>query len=250
MQIKHLVSKLSIGMLVLIGTLVCTADTQSQTTILLFNGTGTTTGDVGAVEAVLKTLGLKYATSDSVQMNAMTETQLKAYTLLIVPGGNSITIGNHLTKATTDMIRMTVQNDGLHYLGLCAGAFFGGFGYPENNLNLTNGVWFNFYSAYDQGIYIASENLSLPNGTKLDVYWQVGPQLSGWGSVVAKFPDGTPAIVEGKSGNGWVILTGVHPEAPASWRTCCTFTTPLATDLAYAGTLIKAALHATTLPHF
>ncbi len=33
-------------------------------------------------------------------------------------------------------------------------------------------------------------------------------------------------------------MSGVHPEAPASWRTCCTFTTPLATDLAYANTLV------------
>jgi len=50
-------------------------------------------------------------------------------------------------------------------------------------------------------------------------------------------PNGTPAIVEGKSGNGWVILTGVHAEAPASWRYGMTFTTPVAVDSAYAGKL-------------
>ena len=33
--------------------------------------------------------------------------------------------------------------------------------------------------------------------------------------MVGKYPDGTPAIVEGTFGNGWVILSGVHPEAPA-----------------------------------
>ena len=48
----------------------------------------------------------------------------------------------------------------------------------------------------------------------------------GWGAVVGKYPDGTPAIVEGTSGKGWVILCGVHPEAPANWRQGMTFTTP------------------------
>jgi len=68
--------------------------------------------------------------------------------------------------------------------------------------------------------------------------------------VVAKYPDGTPAIVEGMSGNGWVILSGVHPEAPANWRHGMTFTTPVDVDNAYAATLIDAALNRTWLPHY
>jgi hypothetical protein len=47
-----------------------------------------------------------------------------------------------------------------------------------------------------------------------------------------------------------VILSGVHPEAPANWRTGMNFTTPLTVDLAYANTLISAALSGTSLPHF
>jgi len=42
----------------------------------------------------------------------------------------------------------------------------------------------------------------------------------------------------------------VHPEAPASWRTGMTFTTSVATDNAYAGTLILAALNGTSLSHY
>jgi hypothetical protein len=74
--------------------------------------------------------------------------------------------------------------------------------------------------------------------------------LTGWGDVVGKYPDGTPAIVEGNSGKGWVILTGVHPEAPASWRRGMIFTTPVNVDHAYAATLINAALRGTRLPHY
>ena len=81
-------------------------------------------------------------------------------------------------------------------------------------------------------------------------YWEDGPQLAGWGAVVGKYPDGTPAVVEGTSGEGWVILTGVHPEAPAAWRRGLIFTTPASVDHAYAGRLVSAALNRTWLSHW
>jgi biotin protein ligase-like protein len=217
--------------------------------VLLFNGTGTTSSDVAAVEAVLGTLGVGYVTADSTQLNAMTEPQLGGYKLMIVPGGNSITIGQSLTADTASMIRGAVEQYGVHYLGLCAGAFFGGYSI-YNGVDLTGGVSFDFYADEFKGIHLEPVEISLPNSGPLDVYWQDGPQLSGWGAVVAKFPDGTPAIVEGQSGKGFVVFTGVHPEAPESWRGPLFFTTPVSADLAYAGTVIQAALNGTPLPHF
>jgi hypothetical protein len=67
---------------------------------------------------------------------------------------------------------------------------------------------------------------SVPNykGPVLDQYWEDGPQFTGWGEVVAKYPDEAPAIVEGSVGQGWVILSGssVTPPPPLSmpinWR--------------------------------
>ena len=217
--------------------------------VLLFNGTGTTSSDVAAVEAVLDTLGVGYVTADSAQLNALTEPQLGGYKLIIVPGGNSITIGQSLTADTASMIRGAVEQYGVHYLGLCAGAFFGGYSI-YNGVDLTGGVSFDFYADEYKGIHLEPVEISLPNSGPLDVYWQDGPQLSGWGAVVAKFPDGTPAIVEGQSGKGFVIFTGVHPEAPESWRGAMLFTTSVSADLEYAVTVIQAALHGTPLPHF
>jgi Biotin-protein ligase, N terminal len=217
--------------------------------ILLFKGTGTSSTDVTAVETILAANGLIYATADSAQLDAMTETDLKAYKLLIVPGGDSITIGDNLTSSATTNIHDAVINDGLHYLGICAGAFFGGYSI-YNGVNLTSGVWFNFYADHFKGIDKEAVEISSPDSGTLDQYWQDGPQLSGWGNIVGKYPDGTPAIVEGTSGKGWVMLSGVHPEAPASWRTGMKFTTSVATDNAYAGVLILAALNGTSLPHY
>ncbi len=220
-------------------------------TVLLFNGTGTTSTDVAAVKTVLNMLGQAFTTVNSAEMNSMPEATLAGYTLLIVPGGNSITIGNNLSKQTTQKIRQAVQGNGLHYLGICAGAFLAGGGDEYNNINLANGRWFTMYSSPK---HIASENLILAaafqGSNRLDVYWQDGPYLQGWGDVVAKYPNGQPAIVEGQSGMGWMVLTGIHAEAPAGWRTCCTFTTSLATDLAWAAQEIVAARDRAPLPHF
>lgn len=220
----------------------------AATPVLLFNGTGTSS-DVLAVEAVLGTLGVAYTTADSTQLNAMSGPQLGGYKLIIVPGGNSITIGQNLSEDTASKIRSAVQNYGVHYLGICAGAFFGASSI-YNGVDLTSGVSFDFYADENKGIHQEPVEISFPDNSQLDVYWQDGPQLSGWGAVVAKFPDGTPAIVEGQSGKGFVIFTGVHLEAPADWRGSMTFTTPVSEDLAYAGTVVQAALNGTPLPHF
>jgi glutamine amidotransferase-like uncharacterized protein len=200
------------------------------------------------VEALLKSMSLTYATATSSQLNAMSVSALRTYKLLLIPGGNSITIGRYLSTNTTANIHNAVSN-GMHYLGICAGGFFGGYSI-YNAVNFTSGIWYNFYADYFRGIYKAAVPITSPNGSKLDQYWEQGPQLTGWGSTVAKYPDGTPAVVEGKFGSGWVILTGIHAEAPAGWRYGMTFTTSVAADNAYAKTLVTAALNGTWLPHF
>ena len=170
--------------------------------------------------------------------------------LLIVPGGNFVDIGHGLSSGTTANIRGAVQ-DGLNYLGICAGAFFAGsFPEPYQGLNLTSGVQFGFYAAEGRGIRKSAVAIAFAGGPTLDHYWEDGPQLTGWGAVVAKYPDGTPAVVQGTFGGGWVILSGIHPEAPASWRHGMTFTSPVDADHAYAATLIRAALEGAALPHY
>jgi len=74
-----------------------------------------------------------------------------------------------------------------------------------------------------------------------------GPQFTGWGATVGKYPDGTPAIVEGEAGRGWVVLSGVHPEAPEGWRRGMKFTTPASADHEYAATLIQSAMNRVSL---
>jgi hypothetical protein len=121
----------------------------------------------------------------------------------------------------------------LNYLGICAGGFFAG-NSPYNGLNLTSGVRFGFYSAENHGIRKAAVAITSTDAPTLDQYWEDGPQFTGWGATVARYPDGTPAVVEGTVGSGWVILSGIHPEAPENWRRGITFTTSVGLDQAYA----------------
>ena len=240
---------LIIGSLVLISIALgaCGARPVAIAPILLFNGTGTSPNDVAAVEAILNSNHFNYSTVNSSRLNEMGESQIRAYHLLIVPGGNFIDIGNSLTSSTTANIRNAVRN-GLNYLGICAGGFFAGnSGY--NGLNLTSGVRSRFYSAEARGIRKAAVAITGAEALALDQYWEDGPEFTGWGAVIAKYPDGTPAVVEGTFGSGWVVLTGVHPEAPAGWRRGMTFRTPVGVDNAYAGMLIRAALNRASLSH-
>src|SRR5262249_50064655 len=67
-----------------------------RASVLLFTGRGTSSGDVAAVEQVLRDAHLSYATASSRQLGALNPSQLRVYRLLIVPGGNFEQMGNSL----------------------------------------------------------------------------------------------------------------------------------------------------------
>jgi glutamine amidotransferase-like uncharacterized protein len=219
------------------------------TPVLLFNGSGVSVNDVTAIETILDSNHLKYVTVSSDELNGMSQSQIRSYRLLIVPGGDFINMGNSLDTATATNIRVAVQH-GLNYFGICAGAFLAGNSTYYNGFNLTSGITFGFYSAENKGIRKAAVPITSADGSTLDQYWGDGPQLSNWGAVVAKYPDGTPAVAEGKYGKGFVILTGIHAEAPESWRGGMGFNTSTSICNAYAATLIRAALNGASLPHY
>lgn len=239
-------------MITCLAVLVLTACTPSSPVdtaqILLFDGTGTSPNDVKAVEAVLNRGHLNYSNVDSRQLNSMSESEMLAHRLLIVPGGNYLTISKGLTPVTATNIHRAVEG-GLNYLGICAGGLLAGNG-SSNSPNLTGGVRVGFYAAVNRGIHRAVVPIASAGTPTMEHYWEDGPQFTGWGEVVGKYPDGTPAIVQGECGKGSVILCGIHPEAPESWRRGLNFTMPASVANAYAGTLIEAALNGTRLVHY
>lgn len=253
-RMYHLHPFLLLAVLCTVSGAACTSGHPARSgadaaSILLFNGIGTAGEDVRALEDLLKSERLEYSTVNSSQLNQLTASQLAKYRLLIVPGGNFVEIGNGLTQAATANIHDAVH-DGLNYLGICAGGFFAGDLSGYNNLNLTSGVRFRFYSAEEKGVRKTAVAIAVAGAPAREQYWEDGPQFTGWGNVIGKYPDGTPAIVEGTFGSGWVILTGVHPEAPENWRRGLNFALPASENTEFAARLVRAALNRESLPHY
>ncbi len=240
-------ARLAAGIAALVLTACAPHGARDVPPILLFDGTGASTNDVAALKAILKRGGLSFEDVDSSRLNGMDEPELRARRLLIVPGGNFIAIGSSLTPGTAAKVRNAVRV-GLNYLGICAGGILAG-NAPDNGFNLTEGVRFDFYADVNRGVHKSAVKISGPGAPAIEHYWEDGPQFTGWGAVVGRYPDGTPAIVEGRSGKGWVLLVGTHPEAPEAWRRGMAFTTPADAANAVAERLVGAALSGTSLAH-
>ena len=89
-----------------------TATSTSTAPVLVFNGTGTSSTAVTAIENVVHSLGFAYHTVNSSQLDSMTQAKLASYRLFIVPGGNSITIGKYLTSKATTTVRSAISENG------------------------------------------------------------------------------------------------------------------------------------------
>jgi glutamine amidotransferase-like uncharacterized protein len=212
--------------------------------IVLFDGTGTSPNDVKAIEVLLTREKLSYATADEDELDVMTPEQLSHVDLLIMPGGNFEEMGKNLSAQTPERIRDAVRG-GVNYLGICAGAFIAGD--SPNGLKLAD-QRFAFFADSAKGVRKETVTLINGDGTRFPAYWEDGPQLTGWGDPLAKYPDGTPAVVQGKVGKGWVVLTGVHLEAPENWYQGIEPGRPAVSN-AYAVKLIRAAFDGAALPY-
>lgn len=214
--------------------------------------------DFYALEREMEAMGLTYDTAtydgdaNTVNLNTLSQAQFNAYGLFLVPGGNAECIEQLWTHNTKLMIQNGVVRGPVSYLGICAGAYVAGARNPSLNLTglpILNEDSFDIYSLYYKGQNAATLQLSLVKGPPLETYWADGPQLSGFGDVIASYPDGTPAVAE-TSSYGFVVLSGPHPEATASWildESLNIDSYPFQTDFAFSASLINAAATKTCL---
>jgi glutamine amidotransferase-like uncharacterized protein len=227
-------------------TLVFAANAESSQ-VLVYNGSGASAGDVSALIPRLEFLGYSYTLANEAQMNTMSRAQYDEYGLILWPGGDSIAMGSALSKETTGHIHDSIVLDGVSYLGFCAGAFMAETSSLYNTFKLAT-TYFNFY---DQGA-IGVVNIAFPGGMSDEIVYWDGPQLSGWGQVVAKYPSGDPAIVQDFVGrnHGFVMLSGVHPEAPLTWDVPGYVEGQQTPDNTVAVSLVSAALNKAPLSHY
>lgn len=223
-----------------------TSKANAVSMALLYNGTGSSATDVIALGNILASMGISYDLVNSAQLNAMPRATVAAYKLIVWPGGNSIDMGRSLTTTATANVKYAVATMGSSYIGFCAGAFMAESSTLYNVFKLTPS-YFDFYNAN----LINIVRTTFADGRQRDlVYWQ-GPWVNGFGTVVAKYPNGQAAIAQGKSGKGYVVVSGVHPEAPADWRYgMSTDGDGVQADIDYTRVLMNAAITKTALPRF
>lgn len=183
---------------------------------LVFNGSGTAGDDTASVVALLKAKGLTYRVVTSAQLNAMTLEEIADHGVIVWPGGKAKTMSDSLTAATEERVRTAVAEHGVGYVGFCAGAFVTG-DYGSWGLKFVP-IDFPYYYLEYQGVVTAMVEVTFADGSTRDLVWYGGPELANFGQPIAKHPDGTTAIGQDFVGQGLVILSGPHPEAPDSWR--------------------------------
>lgn len=218
--------------------------------ILLFNGIGISLSDWKETEKIIRSQGLTYKLVNSSALTAMPLADLKKYKLILVPGGDSNVINNNLSTTTKIKVRQAVRDGGVSFLGICAGAFAAvGIDTKSNTtayygFGVAQGDYLKFwYPNGNSSLIAAVPRISFADGTRRNMIWYNGPSTPEWaGGVIARYPDGKAAISQTWTGLGFVIVSGPHPEAPASWQ-YDSGPDPDGLDHDIAVKLIKAALY-------
>lgn len=191
-----------------------------QTDALIFNGTGVWADEVASLKYILASNGATYQDVTSDELDRMSIEELTQFGILIFPGGGGATQTKSLSAETHARLREAVQVWGVGYIGFCAGAFIAVAPAPEPGkdvsygLGIVDGPELDYYYLEYQNKTIAMTLETFADGTQRDLLWYGGPVTPNIpGGVVAKYPNGDPAITQVWSGKGFVMLSAIHPAA-------------------------------------
>jgi glutamine amidotransferase-like uncharacterized protein len=186
----------------------------------VYNGDGAWTSEVANLESILTSHGQSYQEVTSAQLVALTQDQLGQFGTIVWPGGDGTSMLNSVDGNTRIRIRSAVLDQGVGYVGFCAGAFLGvspapAAGQPPGYFSLIPAPVLDYYYLENQGVSYAMTLETFADGSQHNIVWYGGPVTPNIaGGVVAKYPTGDPAVTEAFSGKGLVVVSGVHPASP------------------------------------
>jgi glutamine amidotransferase-like uncharacterized protein len=225
--------------------------------VLLFAGTGTWSSEVSSLESLLRENGASYRKVSSAELNSLSLDELTDYGLLLFPGGLGGTQTASLSSGTRARLRDAVQKEGMSYLGFCAGAFMAVAPAPlpgrdvSYGLGVAVGPVLDYYYLENRGVTAAMTLETFADGRQRDLLWYGGPVTPETpGGVVARYPTGDPAITQLRSGEGFVLISAVHPAAPTSAKSSLGVTDSDGFDGELTWELIDSALRARALPAY
>lgn len=191
--------------------------TGTGTGVLVFAGDGTWGTEVGDLEDLLTAHAVPYQEVTSAQLDAMSVQDMAKFAVIYIPGGEGGTEAADTSSATHANLRAAVQQLGVSYVGFCAGAFVAVAPAPppggdvSYGFGVVDGPVLDYYTGPGSDQTYAMTMESYPDGTSENILWYGGPVTPAIG-VVARYPTGDPAISQIRSGNGLVLIGGVHPD--------------------------------------
>lgn len=191
--------------------------------LLIFQGAATAYGDAESIAAIADSRGWTYDIVSSAELDAMSDDAIASYGTIAWPGGYAGQMSASLDRGTRDRIQRVVHERGVSFVGFCAGAFIAISPDTSWGFALMKQETLPYYHLEDKGVPAAMTPIRMSDGSTRELVWWGGPKLpevSGPGSgVIGRYTDTQePAIIQTRVGNGLMILSGPHPEAPADWR--------------------------------
>jgi glutamine amidotransferase-like uncharacterized protein len=192
----------------------------------------------------------------------MSVDDITQYGTIIWPGGYAGTEASALTAQTKRNLRTAVKERGVSWIGFCAGSFIAveplatADTSPVYGLSIVDAPTLDLYYLEAQDIANGAPDYNLtlehfPDGSSHNILWYGGPVTpNAAGVVIAKYPNGEAAISQIWSGNGFVILSAVHPTASDATLAALTGIPSDGNDQAFAWQLIDAAIHQRIQPAF
>lgn len=225
---------------------------HDQVDALIFNGEGASDLDARSIASIFREHGRTYQLVNSPELDAMNLEDLKRFRMIVVPGGYGGQMSRSLQPETRERIRFAVVEQGVNYVGFCAGAFVAvgptplrgeapdyGFSIVPHPQLLDY-----FYPNKDGDDDVAASlPIQFADGTQRQILFWGGPAiLEVAGGVVARYSDGTPAIAQVRSGKGFVTISGPHPEGPQEWKNLAGVVDPDGDDFDIAWKLFESTL--------
>jgi glutamine amidotransferase-like uncharacterized protein len=162
------------------------------------------------------------------------------------PGGGSKSAGLAMTSQLKENIRSFVYRGG-GYVGFCAGAPVAASKIHDSEidgLGILPGVQIHKY------LETGNENPTVLkvqwNGSPRYLYWEAGSYMtvdkSFNGKATSFYPNGLIASLRLSYGKGRVFVTGLHPEAPDSWKKLAKLSDPDGSDISLAEEMVRWAV--------
>lgn len=225
--------------------------------VLILNGEGLSDVDARSIASILEKHSKTYRMVNSAELNSMSLDDLTRFRMIAVPGGYGGQFSSSLNPETRERVRLAVVERGVNYVGFCAGAFLAvgpisrGAPGPDYGFSIIPAPkLLDYFYPYKDGNddVAASLPIAFADGTQRQILFWGGPALfEVQGGVIARYSDGTPAIVQMKSGNAFVTIAGPHPEGSEEWKTTAGVTDPDGDDFDIAWKLFESTLQRVSL---